>query len=901
MKKHKAALVVLRAVGALCCAAVAVYGFVVAGMFGADASLLVLSVFSLILAFLHIAVCLQARAGPATRAVFGAAFVVCFLGQLVAGLVLVNRLIFQDYGPPSISTRWKPTISSLYILSICISSILLPTVLMFLFEPTGVPDDEMRFDHDVDGTASYSPSCPSKDVESNGQLAFEQDTGFPKKLSERTLVEDPEKRPHSIACSSIEQANDDTKIAYVIETAHNKDDKDVLCNDENNWMNSALVLYQDESHLGHSHTSSSLSSAVSLKKALKKSNTQVFKSLLKLGDSQNNPMFPPAGIFATHDSFSIPNLSHRSSMDFNSKQYISGTLPSDNRVSLLLPKHRLSLDNLAFDNNVDLEVAKVRHNDKSLSRPSFDEKEVNRSKSMSCMRTHPGKVCSIDIKEKSINNERAYLSSISDTLLPPVLRKGESPILSIKRQQTQEKIFEHPETISREVYEQRNAMDHNDAPGSMTNNVSDLSNNAKLLKISEFGESVNEEFDNFNQSGIDTASDRDPVADNGHEENTGLGIEYPSLENYEDDEYSKSLKNLEKIPKLSAPSQKLWGQKSSDLSQKGSRSNLRHVSLEEWHENWDSWNEMRIRSGDSYNFPKILQKQDSFVSQMEAKEFGSLDYPGMIPEVKMNETYGGMVTQIDNLSELSSTIRPDHDTRGSRSSLAFLNRSYSAPSLHTFRNLSLSGSGLYSNSNTKYSGSESDKDLPELKVEHYHMDTLTPQAEVRNSTNSSPIKRFFQESPKKIGNVFRKRPRNSIDSLPFNDSYNYHRHAPSTVSYQQSAHSHKSSMGGASPKRKSLRSFLSIAPSNQSVPLNLVTTVLSLPFAPNELTHYDDIPQPLDYLHYFDQEDVTNSDKSRVSSVPSAVIGEYDREKWRTLKALQNQEKMCFPESTQCN
>lgn len=900
MKKHKVALVVLRTVGVLCCAAVAIYGFVVAGIFGADASVLVLSVFSLLLAFLHIAVGLV-RKGPTSRAAFGAFFVVCFIGQLVAGLVLVNRLIFQDYGLRRISTRWKPTISSLYILSICISSILLPTVLMFLIEPTSVPDNEMRFGPEVDGTVSYSPSNASKDCGSNGQLDFDLDTGFPKKLSERTLVEGPEKRPHSMACSSMEHVNDDTKIAYVIETAHKKDDEDVLCNDENNWMNSALVLYPDESHFGHSHTSSSLSSAVSLKKALRKSNTQVFKSLLKLGESQNVPLFPPAAIFATQDALSIPNLSHQSSSDFSSRQQISDTLPSDNRVSLLIPKHRLSLDNLAFDNNVDLEVAKLRHNGKRLSRPSFDEKEVNRSKSMSCMKTHSGKACSIDIKEKSINNERAYLSSISDTLLPPVLRKGESPILSIKRQQTQEKIPGHPETINREIYGQKNSIDHSHASGSMTNSVPDPSNNVKLLRISEFDESVHEDFNNFDQPGISMASDHNLLVATDHEENTGLGIELTSQDDYEDDEYSKSLKNLEKIPKPSAPLLKRLGQKSFDLSQKGSRSNLRHVSLEEWHENHDSWNELRIRSGDSYNFPKILQKQDTFVSQLEAKEFGSLDYPGMIPEVKLNETCGAMVTQIDNLSELSSTIRPDHDIQGSISSLAFLNRSYSAPSLHTFRNLSLSDRGLYSNSNTKYSSNESDNDLPELQIGYYHTGALRPQADVSNSTNSSPIKRFFQESPKKIGNVFRKKPRNSIDSSPLDESYNYHRHVPSTVSYQQSAHSHKSSTGGTSPKRKSLKSFLSIAPSNQCVPLNQVTAVLSVPFTSDGSAHYDGIPHPFDYLHYFDQEDVTNSDKSRVSSVPSAVIGEYDREKWRTLKALQNQEKMCFPESTQCN
>lgn len=47
-------------------------------------------------------------------------------------------------------------------------------------------------------------------------------------------------------------------------------------------------------------------------------------------------------------------------------------------------------------------------------------------------------------------------------------------------------------------------------------------------------------------------------------------------------------------------------------------------------------------------------------------------------------------------------------------------------------------------------------------------------------------------------------------------------------------------------------------------------------------------------LSFWDLDTAHSSERSRVSSVPSAVIGEYDREKWRTLKALQNQEKVSF-------
>lgn len=137
---------------------------------------------------------------------------------------------------------------------------------------------------------------------------------------------------------------------------------------------------------------------------------------------------------------------------------------------------------------------------------------------------------------------------------------------------------------------------------------------------------------------------------------------------------------------------------------------------------------------------------------------------------------------------------------------------HSAPSLHTYRQIS-------------ETSSKPTTDLDTLA-------RCTTPVQTHESTSSSPIK--------KVLGIFRK----SVDL-----------HVPS--------HQHTSLVVTARLFQASLAS--SASPKKW--------------FKPKPLTHASIVDVP-------DWEDAANLDRSRVSSLPSAVIGEYDKEKWRKLKEL---------------
>jgi hypothetical protein len=385
-------------------------------------------------------------------------------------------------------------------------------------------------------------------------------------------------------------------------------------------------------------------------------------------------------------------------------------------------------------------------------------------------------------------------------------------------------------------------------------------------------------------------------------------------------DYFSTLNGLEEIPK-SALHKAGWISGSPNPHQQPS-TRINSISLKEWDENSHLYQEHRTRSGANLNIftANNPSTQDHLTVQQNIENIdhlsdvpsntGSIRYQdvnldenstlaenqNLVEKTSSNEISEPLVlpsSQIDMHSPLykisSQPVQtpPPHHYARSRPSYNHLHRSLSAPSLHTFRNVSDS---------SKYSETSYIDSLDEtpnfLNVEMELVQCVTP-TEIPNTTNSSPIKKFFHESPRKISNVFRRKSTNQRQSVDFDDEIMKHKHSSSTVSNQISLTSFVSSKSG-SPK-KSLKSFLKTHRSATSQHItNHKHTSSSPSFSLMTVPPKHRVYSPAEAIDFWDLDTTPSSDRSRVSSVPSAVIGEYDKEKWRTLKVLQNQEKLGF-------
>ncbi|CAK9442336.1 uncharacterized protein LODBEIA_P60790 [Lodderomyces beijingensis] len=237
-----------------------------------------------------------------------------------------------------------------------------------------------------------------------------------------------------------------------------------------------------------------------------------------------------------------------------------------------------------------------------------------------------------------------------------------------------------------------------------------------------------------------------------------------------------------------------------------------------------------------------------------------------------------------------------------------LTHSCSAPSLQTFRKES---------NNSVSSPAPSEDHLPQ--VDEVQPEPSTPLGNLTPdfaSKNGSAIRRLFQSgSPKK---VFRSK------TMEFSSLH--HKHSTSMISNTQSLKSAFSSRSKPSSPRK-LKSFLKIHKHSSSVP-NLAAWSPTHILTPSESSTNYHFPtsssspqhtifphsvhssrqiEPIDLwdvntVNYdYDATEAVAHERSgnlvvvparpaegesRVSSLPSQVIGEYDREKWNTIKQL---------------
>ncbi|CUM65070.1 uncharacterized protein PRCAT00002692001 [Priceomyces carsonii] len=449
----------------------------------------------------------------------------------------------------------------------------------------------------------------------------------------------------------------------------------------------------------------------------------------------------------------------------------------------------------------------------------------------------------------SLKNERKFISRFDQSLLPSVLKRGESLIDQFKRQKSDLK------TENKQISSPKNYEFQQSPAVNYTYYANNNTDNSSMLETRNIP--------------TQTGDRLQPIIS--------------GKEDWDENDYGDTLKGLEKIPVRSS-SQNSWSQNFANEGQE-----MRNISLKEWDLNAEAWLQNRIRAGEPSSLGALTRLATEGLKSLD-EESNVVSGSGMRVRSRA-ETIG-------SLSDIHSTSE-DSEVRENQHSFAILNKSFSAPSLHTFRqnsiesHRSVSVENLHEYAeNDDFMRREGDFCMPKEVVDP--SSPLTPQS------SSSPVKRFFKDSPKRFSNIF-KGPNNHLKRHTGSLDYTY---APKYNTFEKTHMSSKSeSIGSVSPKR-SIKSFIANKSVHKSFP-SLSSCPGPFPSKFNSRTHNHNPTYTSSFAfssnssHTFwelDTEPSSNksrisSSKSRVSSIPSAVIGQYDREKWSTLKALQELDK----------
>lgn len=445
-------------------------------------------------------------------------------------------------------------------------------------------------------------------------------------------------------------------------------------------------------------------------------------------------------------------------------------------------------------------------------------------------------------KWQLIHDEKVFLLSVSENLLPSVLKLSESPIQASKR-----------------------SMENFRASGEFDGSpVRTQYHTPRASPSRESFEKAKSTFDRH--SAI---------------------LEGP-------DRHSAIMEGLEEIPTAQAPP---WTKQGTGL---------RLILLQDWERN-KQWfaagmgsettfdNFGGARDEDFINFHK--SRDETFDNFGRARDDVNFDNYGKSRDENLDNFGKSRDENFDNFGKSrdedfekfnkSTEVFPETvDRLGNRLTVTEKDRPSSillgAPSLHTYRRNSEG-----SNCRLVYA-----QELLENALTH----CVTPTARVPElpsiqSTNSSPIK--------KVMGMFRRRGLEAEFAGP-NYSFGYHKHndlvANSTISHPILVASGKSSSG---LPRKAIKSFLKLHKSGSSftyTPHNPppvppapppIPILFNMPKDPL-FRHSTELMQPFRVpSDEWDMSEATALDQLRVSSLPSAIIGEYDKEKWRKLKELE--------------
>ncbi|ODV78331.1 uncharacterized protein CANTADRAFT_22344 [Suhomyces tanzawaensis NRRL Y-17324] len=769
------------------------------------------------------------------------------------GILLIVSMITQDVSTDSNIPHWEIIVPTFFVITV-----------FFIALSCGLSSIQYIYSiedhHSSDLESVSTEKSPVEFSPHQDQVPSLFTMG--KKVSDVTLIESKmEHKPGLIR--DIDQ--EPSELAFYIKTSIENPDHDqqYLAYTNNNWMDStgqldSLKAYEDISSkssysdfsrarrgslapgnasfklFGNTRSNLSIGTGAIVQKDEPR---RSFTNYRDSTEGRRNSYAPKEGDFKTIKSFkSVPT--------FRNSKYDSHFVEQESSLGV----------------GLGMPQSKSKNSLLTVITDESSESPVKRSKSTSFIGK---KTQRKEQRWKSIHDERIFLSNVDESLLPPVLKKGESPIMQIKRQQ---ELFEiqaqgtdvHHERVATEAEmssqeevkapafckqtqlqspQQPFTFSHLSPVGEVEPATPDDEN---LPHINEFGEPVEAvNFHGFDQDYVLSL----PKARNKGKYYFGPAVDQQgplvSRNNHEpdtSDQHEDPLELLAGLEKIPNPTRNVsWF--------KEEHSGLNNISLKEWDDNIHLYHQARTRSGVNLNIPGITRLvSDHNLNPNTADPNSSF----LLPPLE-NRT-----DDLDNIDSLSEAFAPAST------------RSFSAPSLHTFRNLS----GNYEDDK------ESEQALPD-PTPPVHLEAArltlfrTPPDTATATASSSPIKKLL-ESPKRLGSVFRKKSgqRRSMDDYAERN----HKHTSSMISNQLSIASLVSSRSGL-PK-KSLKSYLTIRSHKHSE--SMASVQITKP-----VVAYD-----TEAIDFWDLDTNQSSDKSRVSSIPSVVIGEYDREKWRTLKAL---------------
>ncbi|KAG7194950.1 uncharacterized protein KQ657_004060 [Scheffersomyces spartinae] len=530
-----------------------------------------------------------------------------------------------------------------------------------------------------------------------------------------------------------------------------------------------------------------------------------------------------------------------------------------------------------------------------------------------------------------ISNEKVLLLNINESLLPPLLRHGESPILERQRQQKEYELLSQTQvkakaqtqserlqqTQSQRLVSRDERLSKYTQSKSFTDKQTTISKSelSRILESHNLSDSENiplpyiEEF-----GGCNSSLDQEEAF-------ASFDGSYASQDQKIDCEQGSPLQNksrnvLSGLETVQGYSQ--WDPSTLAHKKDNIKGNVNHISLGDWLQKSDQWNQRRVGSGvriasfplqdaTGKQLPKAYTYDDLMLDDGQRNITSYFQRSSQAEEYVPNGSF-------DKIFDVTIGLDNDQDQDSVNDKQqrevfpnTVLDRTTSAPSLHTFRKPSNTEESSTNSYGTRYSeGADVDRSLKLTEIDIHTGDEAEQQPE---TPKPSPIKRFFQESPRKLSSVFKRNSRTSFDG---SFMYPRHKHTGSTVSNQFSMNSTASSR---SLPKKSLKSMLThkallllqrpevssrrnsqsqafrkrafdTHQSHNSVP-NFSSFHLDSGMVDHYFTKFSSPGFSSDQLEAWDINMVPDSDNSRVLSVPSAVIGQYDREKWRTLKELE--------------
>ncbi|CUM55529.1 unnamed protein product [Debaryomyces fabryi] len=861
--------------------------------------------------------------------------------QIVTGIIFCINIIHDRLDFSKGFRGWEVTLPTIFIINVFFMAISLVLHLIVFLQ--GGPEEIEDFDLEKDAVSLSDSFLESQITHAHPiqednlpQNLNIEDQKVSKKISDQTLVEGP---IYDTVVKNKLNINTNNDSAYFMDYPPNDDTSDYLYYTNKNWMDSntnlnSLKLSTNFTNIPIPETpTKSLAKKTSF--GLFRMSPRAIDSNSKLANDKQNM------ISGLKQSKSVPNFVKTTNLDHyrsaNNKKSKFEPIPDLNTLDInklnqncsqvITPVNYTHDQNFGFksdesNTNRYRRVSLIESNCNDIlhgeNNSPIDGSRylVKRSKSTSYIGGKSRKT-NKEERRKSIHDEKIFLRNVNESLLPAVLKSGESPIMELKRQQ---------ETLGKKTEEQnKSPLSHKGSPKHSSNLQKDLvsglstvgeadlsdvekanSNEAtdteysNLPFISEFDEPIDQErFKGFDQD--IAVVEEEPVEIfkktpkkkgtyqfnefNYRKETTNQSGQEKEDEQTPED-YYKSLNGLEKIPKSSSTSNIIWKQESKENE---TSSSMNHISLKDWDSNSTKWNEHRTRSGANLNIAGITR----LVSDQNLRSMSDGSNSVIPADIDLLPPLEYRLDNIDNLSDIYSTTGSTKGTELNRS-FTSLNRSSSAPSLHTYREPYTGIDGTHSDSRESKSLS-----IKSLEDTLHHVNTIAERHTV-STASSSPIKKFFQESPKRLNVIFKRKPMTSrysldLSSLKDPNINSNHKHTSSLASNQFSMYSTKSSK--SSSPRKSFRALLR-SPSKLQTPSPIEPTFAeeSNATSQNNLFNTNDdgclIYMTENALSFWDLDTAHSSDRSRVSSIPSAVIGEYDREKWRTLKALQNQEKV---------